>query len=722
MSAKPRVHELARAFGIDVKIVLRMLKADGEFLKGPSSSMEPLIARRTRAHLIAAGYVELKHPLAAPAPKPLPTPIRSVPDPAPAPPPAPIRSTPYPVPAPPGKRWDATEPFVAFKQPPPPPATPAEIADAKRVVRAARAEQRALLAAQQAARDAGREEQKALRSARVLIDTSRASRLGEAKREALQIAVAAVAKRRQEEAEQQAVSVELGKFRSAEIDARIEDIARKGRARADQESTDRAQRAQRRIDGRLPAPKPLFVPKPVPVVSEKNSGRNVRQAIVARSDTQWSRYGISNQEHRRWVAAGLPEDRAHIPAMCRAFGSRGWIVTPDHLNVVLGNGLTVLQMFEAGSNIVQVMDQLALVRKRDFTGGFDTNLASIVPVLRDSIPEKLTRRVSLPLNLEATGVPELADYLLLRTRPSQDEHAIFTFNRERRGTEHKKRTGQKSGKGPGPLVRRYAAAHGVFGDQKLTSALLANLPSHVLGRGLPFTNIISDAVRDRQFYYLSAAATLAVEEDADGRIPIPEDYELPSTTGFAVLCVPNAGSQSGDRILLWSHGADELTAAVLSVADLRAGLATPPLVAAAHVGSVQGENGDQALALVAAIARAIRRPPPSDEIDRPIPARRPRTVTPAGRPLRSPADDADAPADHVSLIYAPGETHEREISKGSGRKAEKRWIVRRHLRLQFYPSSGERRPVWIEAHQSGAADGHLWLGDRVKVPRKGPIS
>ncbi|TFD04131.1 hypothetical protein [Cryobacterium sp. TMT1-66-1] len=684
-----------------------MLKEDGQFLKGPTSSIEPPVARRVRARLIAEGHVEQ-----------VPRPIM----PAHSPTPAPIRSTPYPVPAPPGKRWDATEPFIAFKQPPPPPATPAEIAEAERLVRAARAEQRALLASQQAARDAGREEQKALRAARVILDANRKARLAGAKKEALQVAagafarrrqeeVDAIAKRRQEDIEKHAASIELGKPRAAEVAARIEEIARKGRARADRESAERDERGHRRRVNSAP---------PVPAISDEQARRNARRAIVARSDTRWTFHGISKQEREKWIHAGLRDDQAHIPAMCRAFGSRGWTVTPDHLKVVLLNGRTVRQEFEAGSNIVQVMDQLSPIRKRDFTGYYDTSLTGVIAVLRDFIPEKFTSNAAFPLNLEATGVPEIADYLLLLTRPSQDERTIDTFNRERRASEHNSRPGQRNPDRPGPAVKLYSEAHGVFRDPVLTRELLTNLPRHVLNRRLPFTNIINDALRDRQFYYLSPAATLTVEDDIDHRIPIPEDYELPSTTGFALLS--KTDGRPGGRILLWSHGARELTAALLSIADIRAGLLEHPPVAAAEVGSVQGESGDQALALVAAIARAMRRPPSSDTTDRPIPAQRPHKAAPPGRPLRSPANDEDGPSDHVSLIYAPGETHEREPSKRSGRKAEKRWIVRRHLRLQFYPSSGERHPVWIEAHQSGAADGRLWLGDRVKVPRKGLTS
>ncbi|RPE74569.1 MULTISPECIES: translation initiation factor IF-2 [unclassified Frondihabitans] len=47
--AKPRVHEIASELGIESKIALEKLKEMGEFVKGPSSSIEPPVARKLRA-------------------------------------------------------------------------------------------------------------------------------------------------------------------------------------------------------------------------------------------------------------------------------------------------------------------------------------------------------------------------------------------------------------------------------------------------------------------------------------------------------------------------------------------------------------------------------------------------------------------------------------------------------------------------------------------------
>ncbi|KQR46737.1 MULTISPECIES: translation initiation factor IF-2 [Frigoribacterium] len=60
--AKPRVHEIASELGIDSKTALEKLKEMGEFVKGPSSSVEPPVARKLRQAFAGAAS-------ASPAPK-----------------------------------------------------------------------------------------------------------------------------------------------------------------------------------------------------------------------------------------------------------------------------------------------------------------------------------------------------------------------------------------------------------------------------------------------------------------------------------------------------------------------------------------------------------------------------------------------------------------------------------------------------------------------------
>ena len=69
MAAKPRVHEVANDLGIDTKVALAKLKEMGEFVKGPSSSIEPPVVRKLKARLEADGITGNK-PAAAVATAP----------------------------------------------------------------------------------------------------------------------------------------------------------------------------------------------------------------------------------------------------------------------------------------------------------------------------------------------------------------------------------------------------------------------------------------------------------------------------------------------------------------------------------------------------------------------------------------------------------------------------------------------------------------------------
>jgi len=108
VAAKPRVHEVAAELGIDSKVALAKLKEMGEFVKGPSSSIEPPVARKLKAALEADGI----KPVAA-TEKP-----KSVPVAAPRPP---AREAVIPVPVTTSSDYDFDAPAVAA-----PPMTVAE--------------------------------------------------------------------------------------------------------------------------------------------------------------------------------------------------------------------------------------------------------------------------------------------------------------------------------------------------------------------------------------------------------------------------------------------------------------------------------------------------------------------------------------------------------------------------------------------------------------------
>ncbi|TIH28785.1 translation initiation factor IF-2 N-terminal domain-containing protein [Subtercola vilae] len=56
--AKPRVHEIASEVGVPSKDAMRVLRLQGVFVKGPSSSMEPPVARRLKEALVRGDFNE----------------------------------------------------------------------------------------------------------------------------------------------------------------------------------------------------------------------------------------------------------------------------------------------------------------------------------------------------------------------------------------------------------------------------------------------------------------------------------------------------------------------------------------------------------------------------------------------------------------------------------------------------------------------------------------
>jgi len=77
VAAKARVHEIAAELGIDSKRTLEKLKEIGEFVKGPSSTIEPPVVRKLKAAFAEEGVVPVeveKKPEPKPAAKPAPAP------------------------------------------------------------------------------------------------------------------------------------------------------------------------------------------------------------------------------------------------------------------------------------------------------------------------------------------------------------------------------------------------------------------------------------------------------------------------------------------------------------------------------------------------------------------------------------------------------------------------------------------------------------------------
>ncbi|MGQ7310321.1 translation initiation factor IF-2 [Microbacterium arabinogalactanolyticum] len=115
MAGKPRVHEIAAELGVDSKFALAKLKELGEFVKSPSSTIEPPVARKLRAAIEAdpsakaADKPEAKPAAKAPA-SGAPKPGGPVPGPKPGPKPAAKAEAPAPEAAPAAPKAEAPAP------------------------------------------------------------------------------------------------------------------------------------------------------------------------------------------------------------------------------------------------------------------------------------------------------------------------------------------------------------------------------------------------------------------------------------------------------------------------------------------------------------------------------------------------------------------------------------------------------------------------------------
>ncbi|MDT0115599.1 translation initiation factor IF-2 [Microbacterium sp. PRF11] len=122
--AKPRVHEIASELGVDSKVALAKLKELGEFVKSPSSTIEPPVARKLRAALAAEGSsgssdAKPAAPAARPSTGARPGPARPAATPGARP------SGPTPGPAKPAAPAAAPAPAASTPAPAAPAATPA---------------------------------------------------------------------------------------------------------------------------------------------------------------------------------------------------------------------------------------------------------------------------------------------------------------------------------------------------------------------------------------------------------------------------------------------------------------------------------------------------------------------------------------------------------------------------------------------------------------------
>jgi hypothetical protein len=222
---------------------------------------------------------------------------------------------------------------------------------------------------------------------------------------------------------------------------------------------------------------------------------------------------------------------------------------------------------------------------------------------------------------------------------------------------------------------------------------------------------------DRYFYFVpnDAAAEVTWESDTATHLTVTE---LPSPSGFAILSMPGADfTWLGARMLAWALTGAHLTIALTA---LREGIPSDkqsiPLGKVITETHQFGGDGTTSLTsgrvlgrilagLSAVVAKARLEPEPAPPgPDGPTTPAPPRTPPNGSTPRR----DGD-----VTVVYA----HPRRGRTGETEVLERdfRWTVRGHWRRQWYPSTEEHRPVWIEPHESGPTGKPLRQRDIVTV-------
>lgn len=638
--AKPRVHEIAAALDVDTKTAMRTLQAMGEFVKGPSSSLQPAVARRLREAILAQG-VTAREAAAPEATRPAVTAL----------------------PAPPGTR-------THVKQPMPP-----ELTDAKVVFAEVQDPLPKPVAAPTPTRTPARKvmptEKRPVRP-RPSTDRTRQS---------------------------WPVPVPV-----PEPTIAYPPITNRVRAKPVEPAPAREKPQPERVV-RLERATPSVRELPPAGSAPGDAELRARRTVVIRIDHDWAQYRISNVERQRWIAAGLKIDQAHIAAMCNSFRCRGLMLSATTLNHRLPNGRTVLDEFNDGANVVDVLLLLAEARGLPLEPEFDPRIIGVLKAVEDDTRQDPPL---LPTGRSAVAVPRIADVLFHAMGVGQTRPEVAAFHRERIVYE---KTGRQ-----GPLLRLYARAHGVFEKGDLLSVLLDNLPLHaaVSAIGSDLDALAQAARHDRKFYHVSGASAEQVRATPGDVERVPDLEDLPSSSGVALL---QSGPTDADlTLLIWRHTGAELFAATLPYTQLLARGELRSEVASLPIGAPLESPSDSALHITIALAHTIRqsltRPPREENTARDQPGRRKRLPRARTQPADPPSDFDEG---LVVLVYAAGDIVDDVSYIREGHRAVTRWLVGGHYRRQPYPSTGEVKTIWIEAHEAGARDGHLLHRDRVRV-------
>lgn len=469
----------------------------------------------------------------------------------------------------------------------------------------------------------------------------------------------------------------------------------------------RASSAPRKAE---PSPLPARKPKPPrPPVFRPSSpssdhpediAAHQRRRVIQRSEPDWSRFGFSEKERDTWTRAGVPEDMAHIAAMCRDSMKRS--ESPARLFPANLRKPIVDDPFESQMVIEALLIGEDTIRVQE-------RLAARLAVPPPAAGVELLRVLGAAASVAATGLhgqcsafaaidwspanlPKVAEAALDVLRAIVP-HLRTLVDFESQVDEY------RSERTVSPLFAAFARAHGVFHVGDDLDALAETVLDHRASfqTALDAITIAETALAAREFSHLHSEAAQSligsrvVSLSPDSLLPAPDGilfvdgapsrlvFWTSTPTGTRCFSLTNDEVSSmtphwatalGARIERWEpDGYRRYTSTVLPILD----------------------------ALVTARELALRhgsRKVSGDRIERSGGAEI-KAVVVSYRPMY-PALSSDEPS-------------------RPGVKLDHRVRVRSHSRNQFYPSTKEHKVIQIESYEKGPQGAPLLLCDHVAV-------
>jgi len=460
-----------------------------------------------------------------------------------------------------------------------------------------------------------------------------------------------------------------------------------------------------------------------------------RRDIILRDNSNWDQYGIGPEERERWIAAGVPENRATFAAIALHVGDDDMeLLGPRNLNESFGD-TTPLRLLLAGHNSAVIEDRIM----QAVGGPLGQQGMSWMQVVKEMPnPNRLTpamhRRIT-KTDTHPSFVPDVHEHLsnsVLPDSPRRFALALMAKAADQLIAGFTLVSGDDNDFGAG-LFNTYAASHGIAYEDDETRLRLAYATPR--DPGLEASIDSSSAFADypgRYLFHVDPEQHRALREAAEMQT-LPQAFDpsrLPAETGFGWLAA-HGDSPEDATLLAW--GANPMTprreffAVMIGARALIDAAALPEAVVPDSYrilrddlresanDDVTPRTADEAevLSTLAAFVEVMERRGDSN------PATEPQEGSKAARRKVKSAPRANSRP--VALVYARGVHGAPTVPSGRTRSTH-RWPVRGFWRRQWYASLDEHRLIWINEHTRGPADAPMQERKSVHVIRREPDS